>query len=140
MDIKQVFAGDKRFLATEDLKGAEHKLTIRAVEFEMFLDRKTGKEAEKTVIYFVGKTKAWVAGKLCSFMIAEEWQSTETEDWIGGTIYLRPEKCQMGGEIVDCMRPRTAGPLPSRAPADDFSQAPPNPFAGTADNTPDDSF
>ena len=140
MDIKQVYKSAGRFLSTEDLKGQEHRLKIRAIECETFTDRKTGKETEKTVVYFVGKNKGWICGKLCSFMIAEEWKSTETDDWIGGEIFLRPEKCQMEGQIVDCMRPRTAGPLPSRASADDFTQAPPNPFDNNSTDTPNDSF
>jgi hypothetical protein len=111
-----------KYLKASDLDGQEYALVMSHVDMEQMPDGE-----HKAVLYFSNANKGLVLNKTNAEMIAL-MHGGETDDWQGHKITLKPDKTQMGGKIVDCIRvvwakrtaangvtPAPATPTPARA-------------------------
>ena len=128
MDLSQVYGGS--LLKAADLQGQPRKVTVSGVSLQDFPDQPT-----KIVLSFKNTDKELVLNKTNYGMLAASMGS-ESDNWVGRTIELRPEKTQYKGDIVDCIRtyPAQAQAAPAAAPQPPApaTQAP----AGFDDNLP----
>lgn len=94
------------YLKASDIRGAEPVVTIDRVEFEP-----VGRQREmKAVVYFQGKAKGVVLNKTNATKITQLCGSPQTEDWTGFRIKLYATETEFGGETVECIRIKAAGP------------------------------
>lgn len=124
MNIDSAFPST--YLKASDLGDKAPVVTIDRVEVEP-----VGRDREmKPVLYFVGKEKGVVLNKTNSNMIATLTGSRDTDDWNGCQIRIYATTTEFGGETVECIRVKGAGPQQQR-------QAPqrPEPVATTEDDS-----
>lgn len=94
------------FLKASDLGTSAPLVTIDRVEVEP-----AGRDREmKPVLYFKGKEKGVVLNKTNSNMIATLTGSRDTDDWAGCQIRIYATTTEFGGETVECIRIKGAGP------------------------------
>jgi hypothetical protein len=116
-----------KYLKAADLKGKPIAVTIESAPTET-LKNTEGKEQRKTVLYFAGAKKSLPLNKT-------NWDSCadicgdDTDNWPGHRIELYPDKTQMGGKPVDCIRVRAPAqrellPAQRKAPARKMQKAP----------------
>lgn len=104
-----------KYLKASDLRGRPVAVQIEDVQLE-----KIGDE-NKLVMYFVGKEKMLVLNKTKVNTLTSHFNSDDTDDWIGHSVYLEPSKTQFQGRIVDCiiigvdLPPQPAQPPPPTA-------------------------
>jgi hypothetical protein len=98
MNINNVYTSTSNYLKAADLQGRRVDLTIEAAEIETIQD------VEKIVLSFKGKEKRFILNITNARMIAELLNATDTEQWIGKEITLRPDKTTYQGDLVDCLR------------------------------------
>jgi len=133
MRISEAFPS--RFLKASDLNGREYKLTMSRVEIEDLNGEM------KPILYFHNAEKGLVLNKTNAEMIALMF-GDETNSWSGQAIVIKPDKTQMQGKIVDCVRvvwqnqanrgPENGGQAPFKSPP--LPPLPPaSPMAGTGD-------
>jgi hypothetical protein len=93
---------DSEWLHSVDLAGKEAVVVIKKLEKgELFNPRK--KKPEKCwVLEFEGKKKRLVANKTNLRRISKI--HGDAKGWAGKKITIMPDKCGLGGEIVDCIR------------------------------------
>ena len=111
MNIDSAFPS--AYLKASDLGSAAPVVTIDRVEVEP-----VGRDREmKPILYFKGKEKGVVLNKTNSNMIATLTGSRDTDDWAGCQIRIYATTTEFGGETVECIRIKGAGPQqPSRQP------------------------
>lgn len=114
MRISEAFPS--RFLKAGDLNGREYKLTMSRVEIEDLNGEM------KPILYFHGAEKGLVLNKTNAEMIALMF-GDETNSWSGQPIVIKPDKTQMQGKIVDCIRVVWQGGR-GHAPAPGTAQVP----------------
>lgn len=91
------------YLAAVDLmEKGEVNVTIESLTQEEI--KAEGRCDKKWVMRFRGAHKRLVMNKTNLKRIARALGSCETNDWIGKTITLHPDKCNAFGETVDCIR------------------------------------
>lgn len=112
MDINNVYTSNSNYLKADDLRGRRVDVVISSAEVE-----KIGGDSEKIVLSFEGKEKKLVLNITNARMIASLLESTDTKDWIGREITLRPDKTTYQGDLVDCLR--VDGVLPGQQNEDD---------------------
>ena len=113
MDINAAFPS--KYLKAADLQG--HTVTVQIASCHM--DDVGDDTGDKPVLTFHGKDKGLVLNKTNSQMITEMY-GAETDNWIGKSITIRPDKTTYGGRLVDCLRVNyvAAEPQPAPPPAD----------------------
>ena len=94
-----------KYLKAADLKGRGHVVEIEEC-WQETLKSKEGKESNKTILRFVGKTKALVLNMTNWDSVAEITGEGDTISWPGHAIEIYPTKTTMGSERVDCIRIR----------------------------------
>lgn len=105
MNINESFPS--AYLKASDLGSNQPVVTIDRVEHEP-----VGREKEmKAVIYFTGKEKGVVLNKTNAKKITDLVGSPETDDWAGFKIRLFATTTEFGGETVECIRVKAAGPV-----------------------------
>lgn len=120
MQIGEIYKTGGDYLKAEDLQGKARMLTIASAEAREF-DDDNGKKL-KVVLGFQGTDRQLVLNVTNANMIAETY-GTETNDWKGKAIELRPTRVQFGSKMVDAIRvfpPAQAQGTPAQA-----FQAPP---------------
>lgn len=70
---------------------------------------------KQIALSFRGMDKRLGLNKTNANMIAEITKSENPDDWIGTTIVVGPDKTEMGGKIVDCVRVRYQKSKPAAA-------------------------
>lgn len=91
--------GGGDFLKAADLQGKRHPVTIESWEV------KESQFGKQIVLSFVGKDKKFSLNKTNARMITDLLGTDDTDEWIGKTISLRPDKTQNPeGAMVDCIR------------------------------------
>ena len=110
MDLSQVYGGS--LLKAADLQGQSRKVTVSGVSLQDFPDQPT-----KIVLSFKNTDKQLVINKT-NYGYLAGGMGTESDNWVGRTIELRPEKTHYKGELVDCIRtyPAQAQAAPAPAP------------------------
>jgi hypothetical protein len=96
-NMKASDAFPSKYLKAPDLSGRRVAVTIEDVQLE-----KIGDE-QKLVMYFKGKDKLLVLNKTKVNTLTSLFNSEDTDDWLGHSIYLEPGKTQFQGKIVDCI-------------------------------------
>lgn len=125
MNIDSAFPSN--YLKASDLGTSAPVVTIDRVEIEA-----VGRDREmKPVLYFKGKEKGVVLNKTNSNMIATLTGSRDTDDWSGCQIRIYATTTEFGGETVECIRVKGAGPQQAR-------QARPEPVAVVSELTDED--
>ncbi len=110
MNIDSAFPST--YLKASDLGASAPLVTIDRVEVEP-----VGRDREmKPVLYFKGKEKGVVLNKTNSNMIATLTGSRDTDDWSGCQVRLYATTTEFGGETVECIRVKGAGPQAKPAP------------------------
>jgi hypothetical protein len=101
------------YLKASDLGTGSPVVTIARVEHEP-----VGREREmKAVLYFEGKEKGVVLNKTNARKITELVGSPETDEWAGFKIRIFATTTEFGGETVECIRVKAAGPANGHKPA-----------------------
>jgi hypothetical protein len=93
-----------KFLKAADLKGKSITATIESAPLEM-LKNPEGKEQLKTVLYFKGARKA-LPLNMTNWDSVAEIAGEDSDSWPGHQIELYPDKTQIAGKTVDCVRVR----------------------------------
>ena len=110
MNIDSAFPST--YLKASDLGSSAPLVTIDRVEVEP-----VGRDREmKPVLYFKGKEKGVVLNKTNSNMIATLTGSRDTDDWSGCQVRLYATTTEFGGETVECIRVKGAGPQAKPVP------------------------
>jgi len=123
MNINEAFPSD--YLKADDLKGANVTVTIDTVSIEEI--GQGAKKDRKLVLSFVGKQKRLVCNKTNANTIGKLY-GTETDEWHGKQIILRPQEVEFQGDMVWAIRVSLQAPRPV-APAGGRDVAPPRPAA-----------
>ena len=105
-----------KYLKTADLQGRAVRVTIERFEIE-----EVGDGDRKPVLYFANKDRGIVLNRTNADTVSAAY-GEETDEWIGQTIELYPDKTRFAGKMVDCIRVRvprvaTAPRLEPKAPA-----------------------
>lgn len=104
MNVNDAFPS--KYLKASDLGTAAPVVTISHVEME-----KIGRENDrKPVVFFEGKEKGLVLNKTNSRRITELLGTSETDEWVGGKVRIFATETEFGGETVECIRVKAAGP------------------------------
>jgi hypothetical protein len=115
--MKKSEAFPTRFLSAPDLGGKPIVVTIESTSRET-LKSSEGKEAEKTVLHFVGARKGLVVNMVNWDAIAEIVGDDDDNAWAGHKIELYPTRVPMGGKMVAAIRIRQPdGELPMKKAA-----------------------
>lgn len=88
------------YIAVEDLKGASRPVTIEGIE--RFEGRQRG-DKQKLVATLLGKKKKWIINVTNATDVARAY-GLQAKDWIGCTVYLKPDTCKVGRDTVSCIR------------------------------------
>lgn len=102
MKINEVYTDKASFLKAEDLKGENLTLQISHCSVESL------KDVNKIVISFDNYDKQFVCNVTNAKLIAFVLDSDDTDNWLGQSITLRPDKVNFQGDLVDCIRIDTA--------------------------------
>jgi hypothetical protein len=94
-----------KYLKPGDLKGKPVAVTIERAALETLKSRE-GKEQDKIVLYFVGAKKMLPLNVTNFDACADACGDEDSDNWPGHQIELYPDKTQMGGKTVDCIRVR----------------------------------
>jgi hypothetical protein len=97
-----------RFLKAPDLKGKAVVVTIASAPIET-LKNPNGTEERKTVLYFNGGAKKVLPLNRTNWDSVANICGENSDDWPGEKIELYPDKTQLRGETVDCIRVRPPG-------------------------------
>ena len=122
MKITDAFPSN--WLKAGDLQGREHQLVVKEVISEDIGD------GHKPVVYFQRGNKGLVLNKTNALAITEVY-GDETDNWLGATVTIYPDKTQFQGRRVDCIRVRCTKPaqaaqtqgrpsIPATGPSDDM--------------------
>jgi hypothetical protein len=110
------------YLKASDLGDSSPVVTIDRMEIEP-----VGRNKEmKPVLYFEGKEKGLVLNKTNAVKIASLVGTKDTDEWAGQRVRLYATETEFGGESVECIRIKAAGPSngaapkPKAAPVDDL--------------------
>lgn len=95
MNIHDLFPSN--YLKASDLQGQTVRVTIERCAIEQ-IDGE-----QKPIIFFQGKKKGLVLNKCNAFALADMF-GPETDNWLGRTIKLRPDKTTFQGRPVGCLR------------------------------------
>jgi hypothetical protein len=118
-----------RYLKCDDLKGKPITVTIERAPLET-LKSPDGKEQTKIVLYFRGAKKGLPLNVTNWDACADACGVDDTDGWPGHQIELHPDKTQMAGKTVDCIRirppaqrglPTQKPPAADPLPADDMN-------------------
>ncbi len=93
-----------KYLKASDLKGKSITLTISSAPLET-LKSPDGGEQLKTVLNFNGEGKVLPLNRT-NWDAVSDIAGGDTDDWPGHQIELYPDKTQMAGKTVDCIRIR----------------------------------
>ena len=93
-----------KYLKAADLGGKPITVTIESAPLET-LKNPEGKEQLKTVLYFM-KAKKALPLNMTNWDAVAEIAGGDSDDWPGCQVELYPDKTQMAGKIVDCIRMR----------------------------------
>lgn len=131
MNVHQAFPS--QYLKASDLGLAEPVVTIARVELEAI-----GRDKEhKPVVYFEGKGKGVVLNKTNAKRIADLLGSPDTDDWTGQRIRLYATTTEFSGEQVECIRIKSAVPVPRPTAPRPAPVVPAEPsFTGADDDVP----
>ena len=113
--INDIYGGG-RYLKAADLKGRAHKLVISSAELVEFKER-DGRAQNKIVLGFDGREKMLVVNATNARRLAQVTESEQWDQWKGHECVLIPDKTEMGGQLVDCIRVKL--PEAGEAPAED---------------------
>ena len=102
MNIHNVYPG--RWLKAADLAGKPAVLEIAAADIEE-LQSPDGQRQTKLVLRFANEAKALVCNKTNLYNISE-FLGAETDDWVGHQIEVYPDRTDLGGKRVACVRVR----------------------------------
>jgi len=117
-DINSVYQSE--FLSAGNLKGRSQHAVIEAATVEVLGQ---GEKATQKVILKLRKCKPRLPlNKTNALRLTSQW-GPQTDNWIGKTIELRPEKVMFAGSMVDAIRVYV--PAPPTAPAPMYVSAPP---------------
>ena len=114
-----------KYLRHADLKGKPVTVTIESATLET-LRNHDGKEQPKTILHFVGKTKALPLNRTNWDSVANITGEGDTDNWAGHKIELFPSTTPMRGQMTDCIRarhpaqrelPKSTKSLPPKRPA-----------------------
>lgn len=103
MNVNEIYPSNKS-LKAEDLKGHTVKVTINSYEVAKF------DNGSKVILSFAGKEKTLVVNKT-NAMIIQSAYGPDTDNWIGKTVEIYPDKTTFGGKLVDCIRVRIPAPM-----------------------------
>lgn len=93
-----------KYMKAGDLNGRYITATISKIEVVDVGGE--GKEADvKPVMTFANRKKQLIMNKTNTMHLAEEF-GDELDGWLGKSIEIYPDKTQMQGKIVDCLRVR----------------------------------
>ena len=118
-----------KYLKASDLNGKPITATIESAPLET-LKNPEGKEQLKTILYFKKARKA-LPLNMTNWDAVAEIAGADSDDWPGCEIELYPDKTQMAGKTVDCIRVRA--PAQRELP----KQKPPAPKPPLADEIDD---
>ena len=107
MNINNVYPG--RWLKAADLAGKPRVLEIAAADMEE-LQSPDGKRQDRLVLQFANEAKALVVNKTNLYNISE-FLGAETDDWVGHAIEVYPDRTDLGGKRVACIRVRAPNGL-----------------------------
>ena len=102
MNINEIYPSAKS-LKAEDLKGHTVSVKIAGTEVKKF------DNGNKIVLKFDGKEKTLVVNKTNAKIIASAYGG-DTDQWIGKSIDIYPDKTMFGTDLVDCIRVRIPAP------------------------------
>ena len=105
MNINNVYPG--RWLKAADLAGKPAVLKIAAADMEE-LQSPDGSRQTKLVLRFADEPKSLVVNKTNLYNISE-FLGAETDDWVGHPIEVYPDRTDLGGKRVACVRVRAPG-------------------------------
>lgn len=95
------------WLKAADLQGRDFPLKIKSVGFEDIGDDR------KLVVYFEKTQKGLVLNKTNAMSIADVY-GDDYDHWAGATVTLYPDKTNMNGQRVACIRVRCTQPPPQQ--------------------------
>jgi hypothetical protein len=107
-NVDDIYQSQSKWLAHDDLKGREVKLTIAKSKLEEVGD------STKLVVYFTGKEKGLALNKTNARRLGSSY-GRDSEGWDGKEVILYPDKTDYQGKEVDCIRVR----VPSAIALDD---------------------
>lgn len=110
--MKKNEAFPSRFLKAADLNDEPRVVVIHEVNHEVL--KWKGKEEQKTVLYFVGKTKPLPLNKTNWTAVEKITGEADDENWPEHEIELYPTTTPLADEIVDCVRVRAPGEKPEQ--------------------------
>jgi hypothetical protein len=113
----------RKFLNASDLKGQPVVVTIKDAPLQK-LKNGSGEEQQKTVLYFLGKTKGLPLNLTNWDSVADVTGENDSDNWRGHKIELYPTTTDMKGKTVECIRVRAPAqrelptkPKPEPAPS-----------------------
>lgn len=93
-----------KFLKAADLQGQAHVLVMDRLEYSN-LAPENQPEDMKWVLFFQGKDRGLVLNVTNTKRLGEI-HGEDTDDWSGKEIVLYPDKTDLKGQMVDCIRVR----------------------------------
>ena len=102
MNISNVYPG--KWLKAADLAGQVAVLEIADANMEE-LQTPDGKRQSRLVLRFADSPKAMVVNKT-NLLAIGEFLGEETNDWVGQRIEVYPDRTDLGGKRVPCVRVR----------------------------------
>lgn len=103
--MKKADVFPSKYLKCSDLQGRPITVTIERAPLET-LKSPDGKEQNKIVLYFRGAKKALALNVTNWDACADACGVDDTDGWPGHQVELHPDKTQMAGKTVDCIRIR----------------------------------
>lgn len=94
-----------KYLKAADLNGKPIAVTIESAPLET-LKNPAGEEQTKTVLHFKKAKKTLPLNRVNWDAVADTTGEDDSENWTGHQIELYPDKTQMAGKTVDCIRVR----------------------------------
>lgn len=111
-----------KYIRCADLAGKEVTKTIKRVAMDDLV-MQGGRREKKPVVWFSDTEKMLVLNKTNARALAEMYGS-ETNNWAGKKVTLKPSRDRFQGKMVDCVRVKiieTQQPQPT----DEFNYGPP---------------
>ena len=106
MKLDEMFP--RKYLSGTDLQGKHVTVTIARVVKEKMYTRPGEGPQDKYVVFFDGKEKGLILGKLIASQIAKAVGSDDTQYWTGKRVVLYPESVTVGGQPYTAIRVRAA--------------------------------
>jgi hypothetical protein len=109
------------YLKAADLPAGKRVLAEVAAETSEWLNQRDGSQQEKPVLTLRhpdGREwgKKWIVGNMMSKLLAKQFGSGETGDWVGKRLYLWSEDIVMNSQVTQTIRAAAASSLPPPPP------------------------